>query len=174
MHSATHHKAKQRGGERRKIETGQLCYLQLSQSKFLPLWSPQAASLPSVPYRGTHNVLGKPIQMPAGRDEWLIRVLTMKGAQQFSEGLSKKKQIACKIHCQITTCQPQAGRLSHHSFPFGFGLLCFFFSFPSDATIIFLIAISFLHPILTIWQLKYSAVTRMGWTRVNIWNTCLL
>ena len=36
-------------------------------------------------------MLGKPIQMPAGRDEWLITVLTMKGAQQLSEGLSPNR-----------------------------------------------------------------------------------
>lgn len=35
-------------------------------------------------------MLGKPIQMPAGRDKWLIRAPTMKGSHQLSEGLSQK------------------------------------------------------------------------------------
>lgn len=56
----------------------------------LPRLKPMQIPLPSEPYRRMHNMLGKPIQMPAGRDKWLIRAPTMKGSHQLSEGLSQK------------------------------------------------------------------------------------
>lgn len=85
--SKTKRQTVKKGGK----EIGPLRYLWLSWCKFFPLRSPEAASLHCVPYPWMYNVLGKPIQMPAGRDEWLITVLTMKGAQQLSEGLSPKR-----------------------------------------------------------------------------------
>lgn len=109
-------------------------------------------------------MLGKPIQMPAGRDKWLIRVLTMKGSHQLSEGLSqknkdtlpKKKHAKCKLVAPVT--------------PF-FSLIFFvclfdwvgFFSFPSG-TINFnnyhLQLPGLNHLIAQGRQLKYSAVDK--------------
>lgn len=95
-----------------------------------------------------HNVLGKPIQMPAGRDEWLITVLTMKGAQQLSEGLSPNRTNST----QDTLPKKNVPRASWElTTPFiflsSFFVFWFFlvFFFSPGVAVLFLVATTFSH-----------------------------